>query len=107
MEGKEVGLKEPPATGAELITTERERQMSEEGYHAEHDDGATEQQLALAAACYILDTIEPGGHCGLWPWNDDYFKPTRDDPIRQLTKAGALVAAEIDRIQRSTEGMNC
>lgn len=35
----------------------------------------------------------------LWP-QDWSFKPTRDDRIRELVKAGALVAAEIDRLGR-------
>lgn len=28
-----------------------------------------------------------------------------DDPVRNLVKAGALIAAEIDRIQRQREAM--
>jgi len=32
--------------------------------------------------------------------DEKWFKPTPDDHIRQLTKAGALIAAEIDRLQR-------
>ena len=35
-----------------------------------------------------------------WPWTDDTWKPTPDDRIRELAKAGALIAAEIDRLQR-------
>lgn len=34
----------------------------------------------------------------LWPWGTQSFKPTNS--IRDLTKAGALIAAEIDRLQR-------
>jgi hypothetical protein len=34
-----------------------------------------------------------------WPWDYDWWKPS-DDPIRNLTKAGALIAAEIDRLNR-------
>jgi hypothetical protein len=39
-----------------------------------------------------------------WPkeWNVDWWKPS-DDPIRNLVKAGALIAAEIDRLQRKAE----
>lgn len=37
-----------------------------------------------------------------WPWDADAWKPTQD-PIRQLVKAGALIAAEIDRRQRAGE----
>jgi len=34
-----------------------------------------------------------------WPWEASWWKPS-DDPIRNLAKAGALIAAEIDRLQR-------
>lgn len=33
-----------------------------------------------------------------WPWDlKRHWKPTPGDPVRQLVKAGALIAAEIDR----------
>jgi hypothetical protein len=35
-----------------------------------------------------------------WPWDERWWKPS-NDPIRDLVKAGALIAAEIDRLQRS------
>jgi len=34
-----------------------------------------------------------------WPWEWDQWKPSLD-PIRNLEKAGALIAAEIDRLRR-------
>lgn len=34
----------------------------------------------------------------LWPWNLKYWKP--GERIDELTKAGALIAAEIDRLQQ-------
>lgn len=37
---------------------------------------------------------------GAWPWYLDSFKPSID-PIRNLEKAGALLAAEIDRLERA------
>ena len=36
-----------------------------------------------------------------WPWDVSWWKPS-DSPIRNLVKAGALIAAEIDRLQRAT-----
>lgn len=33
----------------------------------------------------------------------DDIKRIREDPIRNLVKAGALIAAEIDRLQRAKE----
>lgn len=38
---------------------------------------------------------------GAWPWDASWWKPSAD-PIRNLVKAGALIAAEIDRLQRLT-----
>ena len=37
-----------------------------------------------------------------WPFDDEWFKPSID-PVRQLTKAGALIAAEIDRLQEKNK----
>jgi hypothetical protein len=33
-----------------------------------------------------------------WPWDQKWWKPS-DDPVKNLVKAGALIAAEIDRLQ--------
>lgn len=92
--------------GATLIAIERSRQIVEEGWTAKHDNQFAESELAMAAACYILDLLEPDGdHYKLWPWENRDFKPTHIDPIRQLTKAGALIAAEIDRLLRIKSGV--
>jgi len=34
-----------------------------------------------------------------WPWDEEWWKPD-NDAVRNLAKAGALIAAEIDRLQR-------
>ena len=34
-----------------------------------------------------------------WPWDESWWKPSNDS-IRNLVKAGALIAAEIDRLHR-------
>ena len=41
----------------------------------------------------------------LWPWDELFWNPSPDDPVRQLAKAGALIAAEIDKLQRRGEGL--
>ena len=79
-------------TGAELIASERTRQISEEEFTWNHDDQYVEQQLVKAAICYAKP--DDSG----WPWDMEWWKPTTT--IRNLTKAGALIAAEIDRLQR-------
>ncbi len=89
--------------------TERFRQIEAEGYTVEHDVQHHDQgEMAAAAWCYLGDLLDRGLY-GVdhdvpaeWPWPEDSaigctWKPTPDDPIRQLVKAGALIAAEIDR----------
>lgn len=87
-----------PTPGAQRVVDERRRQVDEEGFDAEHDDGYLDDELLRAAACYVqyeLSTDTPF----VWPWADEWWKPS-DDPVRNLTKAGALIAAEIDRLLR-------
>ena len=97
-------------TGIELINKERQRQINEEGWSKLHDMQHVYGELANAAATYAmepecrealtklvydceLDKIPP-----TWPWNEKWYKPTPNDRIRELVKAGALIAAEIDRL---------
>ena len=94
-------------TGIELITEERARQINVEGWTPEHDDTHDCGEMAQAAACYALSTlgtsVAEGGAAQvkeeLWPWSDEWWKPG-DHGVRTLVKAGALIAAEIDRLNR-------
>lgn len=89
-------------TGADLIAAERQRQISGEGWTPEHDDRHDDFELSAAARCYVQAAWRgkprrrPPAD---WPWEDEWWKPS-DDPVRNLVKAGALIAAEIDRLQR-------
>lgn len=94
-------------TGIELIAEERQRQINEEGWTPEHDAQHTEGELANAAAYYAMteDLIkfidnEWGNdmHLHIWPFDLEWLKRTPEDRIRELQKAGALIAAEIDRL---------
>jgi len=90
-------------TGSALIAIERARQKDQEGWTPEHDEEHDENELALAAACYAMpDQMRSIFNLRkrLWPWSPDWWKPTPDNRIKELVKAGALIAAEIDRIQR-------
>lgn len=85
-------------TGAEQIAAERQRQIDGEGYTVAHDAHHGDMgALPRAAAAYALNGILflPG----LWPWDDQFWKPVPADRVRELVKAGALIAAEIDRLQ--------
>jgi hypothetical protein len=85
--------------GIEIIAAERQRQIEQEGWSAEHDDEHREGELGKAAACYAQPP-EIGVRCQDWPWDRKWWKPTPSDRIRELAKAGALIAAEIDRLKR-------
>ena len=94
-------------TGVEFITAERERQIQEEGWDIEHDQIAnSDEQLAMAAVSYALPETYREYDLNIrntWPWDLKWFKPTPNDRIRELSKAGALIAAEIDRIIYETK----
>jgi len=102
--------------GTTLISLERARQIYAESYDKGHDDIYNSQgQLMSAAADYIGEAKRVlRGHDPLhdsrglpfgWPWEKAAWKPS-PDPIRNLVKAGALIAAEIDRLQRSARERN-
>jgi hypothetical protein len=90
-------MTEPIMTGADLIRAERLRQIDAEGWTPQHDDTHVDGELVRAAICYA----EAGSGFNLeieqfWPWEMASWKPG-PDCIRNLAKAGALIAAEIDR----------
>ncbi len=109
----------PVPSGAERIAAERRRQVEAKGYDEAHDDRHEHGELIEAARCYayaaqVAEWYDLADWFGLdaegrvklpaatnarWPWSPRDWKPT-GDPVRDLTKAGALVAAEIDRLLR-------
>lgn len=85
--------------GVESIDAERKRQIEAEGWT--NDDAHNTGALANAAVCYILhgaDSYRPIRRPSLWPFEWFWWKPK--DRRRDLVRAGALIAAEIDRIDR-------
>jgi hypothetical protein len=107
--------------GIELIAAERQRQIEVEGWTPAHDDEHEGNQLAMAAACYASPVplnAEIEVPCGCreaecqhsafgkhmlvpaWPWDSNWDKRHKHDRITQLKISGALIAAEIDRLQR-------
>ncbi|WP_018703557.1 hypothetical protein [Anaeromusa acidaminophila] len=96
--------------GADLITAERRRQVEKEGWSAEHDGEHEPDTLAYAALCYLLpaavrkfELASKSFFEWFWPFEMKYWKPTPEDRVKELVKAGALIAAEIDRIQRQKQ----
>jgi hypothetical protein len=97
-------------TGAELIAEERVRQLTDEGFSPEHDNIWERGELAKVAICYIqhaefsIRGLRIGDEIRMlreWPssWDETWWKPA--DEVRDLVKAGALIAAEIDRLLRA------
>jgi len=100
-------------TGIEAIAAERKRQIESEGWTPEHDDEHADGSLVDAAVSYAghakagtvlnapLDMyrIAPVTVVA-WPesWCTSWWKPK--NPRRDLVRAGALIAAEIDRLDR-------
>lgn len=97
-------------SGAGRIKTERERQIWDEGWTPEHDDQHVNGELAIAGACYARHAVThpymadiPAYRNALppddWPWDAKWWKPKQ--PQADLVRAGALMAAEIDRLERA------
>ena len=85
--------------GIERIAEERRRQVEVEGWTPEHDAAHSDGELVDAAVAYAIAAQDGSGASELWwPWHMSYYKPTPNDRIRELAKAGALIAAEIDRL---------
>ncbi|WP_256704453.1 hypothetical protein [Burkholderia pseudomallei] len=84
------------------MLAERRRQVEAEGWTPEHDDQYQHGAIALAAACYAANA---GGVAwadplpSFWPWMHNWWKPTT--PRRDLVKAGALILAELERLDRA------
>lgn len=99
------------SNAVQSMISERQRQQSVEGWTPKHDDKHDNNELAFAASCYAFhsaaaswDFEDDGTPYDIhpapknWPWAPEWWKPT--NPRRDLVKAGALILAEIERIDR-------
>lgn len=94
----------------EKITDERRRQISSEGWTAEHDDEHADGQMLRAAVIYLHwgtdrqapvvdeETDPRDGIPEGWPWDPKWWKPKSRE--RNLERAGALCLAERERLLR-------
>lgn len=86
------------------IAAERQRQIDEEGRTAEHDDEHDKGEMVAAAVCYCLPYAGKDSDWiaallkRIWPWSWPWWKPK--DRRRDLIRAGALIVAEIERLDR-------
>lgn len=92
--------------GVDMIAAERLRQIKKHGFDASHDDEHEHGELAEAAAAYInpvwpegRDSFAKDGAPENWPFEAKWYRPGMID-MERLAKAGALIAAEIDRLLR-------
>ena len=101
------------------VLTERRRQVESNGYTLTHDDEYTCGELAIAAVSYACQAlvavrlIENGGHTAgevdaavrscsppaAWPFLAEQWEPV--SRRQSLVKAGALILAEIERLDRA------
>jgi len=92
------------------IAAERRRQIEVEGWTSECDDQHDEGQMAMAASCYATvaawdDRIRARAALKytppFWSLAAEWWKPTTRR--RDLIKAGALIVAEIERLDRAAQ----
>lgn len=109
-EGKAFG--KVMSEGATRILKERIRQITVEGWDADHDDQHIHGDLAVHAAglaVYGTDAIvdDPSERVSITPADveDEWglIEKHKHDPVRMLEIAGALLAAELDRVIRRGE----
>lgn len=90
------------------VLAERTRQVEVEGFNSTHDAMNRPGTLAMASASYAvaasyasagLFPMPKGKPPTSWPWDATWWKP--GDARRSLVKAGALILAEIERIDRA------
>lgn len=101
-----------PNTGIELIVQERQQQITEKGFDAAHDDRHRDGSILRCAVEVLRPSQEMrdfedgkvqfwGPHA--WPFGRARHirKKYSDNRVHQLVIAGALIAAEIDRLNRA------
>jgi len=93
--------------GARQIFMERARQVESECWNADHDDSEHPNgELLQAAVCMLFPDglqTDKGDSVPKWPWHPDYDKRDAHSHLRRLQIAGALIAAEIDRLERQKD----
>lgn len=83
--------------GIEKITFERIRQIEVECFTPDYDSQFMEKELQKAAWCYFMEEKERKLILiSWWPFEKKWWKPSPENRVRELTKAGALFKADYD-----------
>lgn len=89
------------------VLAERRRQIEIERWTTEHDDRHGHGALSFAGAAYAIHASSHDAARAQfanvppveWPWDYGWWRPST--PRRDLVKAGALIIAEIERLDRA------
>jgi hypothetical protein len=103
-------FQEAAGAAARDVLAERQRQVDREGYSRENDDVHILGELGAYATFYAMPPAardwpaEGTGYGATWgeaivPWN--WAAPKPGDRRGELVKAGALILAEIERLDRA------
>jgi hypothetical protein len=91
-------------TGIELITEEREKQISKHGFTGEHHALNSEKwydnnQIQFAVMYLLDENFIFGEEAFPLNWNKEWFMNLNNRDIKErLIISGALIAAELDRL---------
>lgn len=99
--------------GVDIIAKERQRQIEYQGKRPEDLCDLSQRHFVKAAMSYCFvenhfrnqsesNTMPPL----LWPFDREFWNPDRNNDIRNLAKAGAYIAAEIDRLLEIEQKQN-
>ena len=83
-------------SGVEIIAEKRQKQITKHGYITTWDVNNNQEGELVDAAMQYLG----GTDISCWPdkWSKESYNPSPGDRIEELANAGALIAAEIDRL---------
>lgn len=92
-------IRRPLSPFMQAVVAERYRQIEQEGWSHDHDDGHYTGELAMAGSFYARHAGMPAGEPPHgWPWSAHWWKPAGFR--RDIVKACALIVAEGEKFDR-------
>ncbi len=95
-------IRRPNSAFINAVIAERFRQIEQEGWSIDHDDGHKSGELAKAGAMYAQHAGSPDNWIEApigWPWDRSWWKPAGFR--RDLVRAAALIIAEGEKFDRN------